>query len=248
MSGLQIFNAHPALYWGDRSDRDRPLFALRAVPTPSGTPRGVTQVLGFEIGTTGVLGASSDGEGGSVERGFPRWATIPSGQWLAMGRRWHFFFAWVMALTGVAFGVYALASGHLTQDLLPSSADLRGIGRSILDHLRFHHPSGEAAARYNVLQKIAYTGAIFGLGPLVILTGLAMSPRFDAAVPCVASLLGGRQSARTLHFLVTFAFAGFTLSHLFMVAATGVVNNVRSMITGWYRVGDDEGRPADATD
>ena len=236
LSGLQIFNAHPTLYLGDRSDPDRSLFALRAVSTPTGEVQGITQVLGVELTTTGVLGASKDGEGRLRERGFPRWATIPSEQWLAMGRRWHFFFAWVLVVTGLAFGLHAAVSRHVTKDLLPWPRDLHGLRDSIRDHLRFRHPSGEAAARYNVLQKIAYTGVIFGLAPFIVLTGLAMSPRFDAAAPFVVQALGGRQSARTLHFLATFGFIGFTFGHLFMVAVTGVVNNVRSMVTGWYRV------------
>src|SRR5262249_14405072 len=83
LSGFQIFNAHPALYWGDRSDRDRPLLALKAVATPSGELRGVTYVLGFELDTTGVLGASRDGDEELSARGFPRWATLPPYQWLA---------------------------------------------------------------------------------------------------------------------------------------------------------------------
>ena len=113
--------------------------------------------------------------------------------------------------------------------------DLRTIGAAVRDHLRFRHPSGEAATRYNVLQKLAYTVVIFGIAPLIVLTGLAMSPRFDAIAPVVVRLLGGRQSARTIHFVLTFAVLGFTVTHLVMVAVTGVVNNMRSMLTGWYR-------------
>jgi thiosulfate reductase cytochrome b subunit len=236
LSGFQIFNAHPALYWGDRSDRDRALFALTAVSTPTGEVRGITQLLGLEFDTTGVLGASRDGANGLHERGFPSWATLPRGQWLAMGRRLHFFFAWIFALTGMGFGVYALVSRHVTRDLLPRPRDLRDLGRSTRDLLRFRHRSGRAATHYNVLQKLAYTLVIFGMGPLIMVTGLAMSPRLDAAFPVVVHAFGGRQSARTLHFVVTFAFLGFTITHLVMVAATGVVNNVRSMVTGWSRV------------
>ena len=143
--------------------------------------------------------------------------------------------AWILVVTGIGFGVWALISRHLTRDLAPWPRDLREIGTSMRDHLHFHHPSGEVATRYNVLQKIAYTVAIFGMGSLIVLSGLAMSPRFDAIAPFVVRLLGGRQSARTLHFVLTFAFVGFTITHLFMVAVTGVVNNVRSMMTGWYR-------------
>jgi thiosulfate reductase cytochrome b subunit len=240
LSGFQIFNAHPALYWGDRSDRDHPLFSLTAISTPTGEIRGITQLFGVEFDTTGVLGASEGGDTGLRERGFPHWATLPGSQWLAMGRRWHFFFAWVFVLTGTGFGLYAFVSRHFTRDLLPLPRDLGTLGRSIRDHLRFRHPSA-AATRYNVLQKIAYTGVVFGLGPLIVLTGLAMSPRFDAAIPVIVHVLGGRQSARTLHFLVTFAFIGFTVTHLFMVAVTGIVNNLRSIVTGWHRLPDNGG-------
>ena len=242
LSGLQIFNAHPALYWGDRSDRDRAVFALEAVTTADGEVRGVTRVGRFALDTTGLLGASGGGEQGRQDRGFPSWATLPSEQWLAMGRRWHFFFAWVLVLTGVVFGVHALLGGRVTHDLFPWPRDLRGLGRSLVDHVRFRHPTGPAAARYNVLQKLAYMTVIFGLAPLIVLTGLAMSPRFDASVPFVVRLLGGRQTARTLHFIITFAFIGFVLAHLFMVAVTGVVNNVRSMVSGWYRISSGEER------
>ena len=105
MSGLQIFNAHPALYWGDRSDRDRPLLSMRAVVTESGERKGVTTVLGHPFDTTGLLGYSSD-----MRRGFPTWATLPGPQWLAMGRRWHLFFAWVFVINGLIFGLYAIIS------------------------------------------------------------------------------------------------------------------------------------------
>jgi len=236
MSGLQIFNAHPALYWGDRSDRDRPLLSMRLVVTEDGARKGVTTVLGRPFDTTGLLGYSSD-----MRRGFPAWATLPGPQWLAMGRRWHLFFAWVFVVNGLIFGLYAVLSRHLTTDLFPWWNDLRGLGRSLLDHLLFRHPKGDEAKRYNVLQKIAYTGVIFGLGPLIVLTGLSMSPMVDAAFPILPALFGGRQAARTIHFVACFAFIGFVVVHLTMVAVTGLWNNLRSMLTGWFTITEQEG-------
>lgn len=236
MSGLQIFNAHPALYWGERSDRDRPILALDSTFSNAGEIRGITTVLGYSFDTTGWLGASKDSTGRIHRRGFPAWATIPSFQWLAMGRRWHFFFAWVFVFNGILFGLYTLLSRHFDRDLFPFPKDLRGIGRAVLDHLLFRHPAGEGAARYNVLQKVAYTGVVFVLGPLIVLTGMTMSPRMDAAFPGLLTLFGGRQSARTIHFIVCFAFVGYTLAHLFMVTVTGLWNNLRSMVIGRYRV------------
>ncbi len=242
MSGFQIFNAHPALYWGSRSDPGGAWLELGALSRPTGeVVKGVTRVFGREIDTTGILGASRGPDDRLHARGFPGWMTIPGQRWLALGRRWHFFFAWILVLTGLGFACHAVLSRHLTRDLLPGWRDLRNLPRTVADHLRFRHPSGEAATRYNPLQKLAYTVVVFGLGGLIVLTGLAMSPRVDAAVPFLVRWLGGRQSARTLHFLVTFAFVGFTVTHLFMIAVTGFVNNVRSIVTGWYRIPDHGG-------
>ena len=241
MSGLQIFNAHPSLYWGERSDPDRALLRLKAVENSEGETRGITEILGREFDTTGMLGASRRRGPDLEERGFPWWATLPGDQWLAMGRRWHFFFAWIFVLNGLGFGLWALARGHLAHDLWPSGTDLRGIARSLVDHLRFRHPTGMAASRYNVLQKLSYLGVIFGLAPLIVASGLAMSPAMDATVPWLPSLFGGRQAARTVHFVACFAFVGFVAGHLFMVVVTGLWNNVRSMATGWYRVHSERG-------
>jgi len=229
MSGLQIFNAHPALYWGDRSDRDKPLLSIRPMKTESGEMRGITTILGHKFDTTGVLGYSN-GSG----RAFPAWATIPSARWLAMGRQWHLFFAWVFVINGLLFMAYALISRHVTRDLAPTGKDLRSIGKAINDHVRLRHPSGEEAKRYNVLQKLAYMGVLFGLAPLIILTGLTMSPTIDTAFPWLLSIFGGRQAARTIHFIACFAFVGFIVIHVSQVVLTGVFNNVRSMVTGWF--------------
>ena len=236
MSGLQIFNAHPALYWGDRSDRDRPLLSIRPVQTDDGDIKGVTTVLGYRFETTGVLGYS-DGSG----RAFPAWATIPSAKWLAMGRQWHLFFAWLFVINGLIFTAYALASRHVTRDLAPTGMDWRSIGKSLKDHLVFRHPIGEEARRYNVLQKLAYATVLFLLGPLIVLTGLAMSPTIDTAFPWLPTILGGRQAARTIHFVACFSFIGFILIHVFQVIMTGFFNNICSMITGWFTVKHEAG-------
>jgi thiosulfate reductase cytochrome b subunit len=169
-----------------------------------------------------------------LAHGFPHWITLPGVQWLAMGRRWHLFFAWLFVINGLIYVVYSIASRHLSQDLAPTRSDWRSIGRSIIDHLRLRHPRGAAARRYNVLQKLTYLFVIFGLLPFVILMGWALSPRLDAVVPGWVDIVGGRQSARTLHFIAAWALVAFVLVHVFEVAVTGVVNNLRSMITGRY--------------
>jgi thiosulfate reductase cytochrome b subunit len=231
MSGLQIFNAHPALYWGDRSDRDRPLLSIRPVQAESGEVQGITTILGRPFDTTGVLGYSDD-----MRRAFPAWATIPSAKWLAMGRQWHLFFAWLFVINGLIFIAYAVASRHATRDLTPTRKDLRGIGKSIKDHLILRHPTGNEAKRYNVLQKLAYAGILFVVGPMIVLTGLAMSPTIDTAFPWLLTVLGGRQAARTIHFLTCFSFVGFIVIHVLQVILTGFFNNIRSMVTGWFIV------------
>jgi thiosulfate reductase cytochrome b subunit len=239
MSGLQIFNAHPALYWGDRSHFGDPLLAMSAERDASGRPVGVTTLFGEPFDTTGVLGLSGDDQRPSP-RGFPAWATLPSTQWLAMGRRWHFFFAWLFVANGAVYLLYSVFAGHLRRDLLPSGWDARHIGRSIWDHIRLRFPKGEEAKRYNVLQKIAYLAVIFVLVPLIILAGLSMSPRIDAAFPWLPALFGGRQSARTIHFVCAFALLAFVAIHVVMVLLSGVWNNMRAMVTGWYNVRHSE--------
>ena len=231
MSGLQIFNAHPALYWGDRSDRDQPLLSIRPMKTESGEIRGITTVLGHKFDTTGVLGYS-DGSG----RAFPAWATIPSYKFLGMGRQWHLFFAWLLVINGLFFTVYALLSRHITRDLAPTGKDLRGIGKTVKDHVVLRHPAGDHAKRYNVLQKLAYLAILFVVAPLIILTGLTMSPTIDTAFPWLLTIFGGRQGARTIHFIACFSFVGFIVIHVLQVMLTGFFNNMRSMVTGWFVV------------
>ncbi len=236
MSGLQIFNAHPALYWGDRSDRDQALLSIKPVQSEGGEVKGITTILGHQFDTTGVLGYS-DG----MRRGFPAWATIPSAKWLAMGRQWHLFFAWLFVINGLIFTAYAFASRHVTRDLAPTGKDWRSIGKSLRDHLILRHPAGEEAKRYNVLQKLAYASILFIVAPLIVFTGLAMSPTIDTVSPWLLTILGGRQAARTIHFLACFSFVGFIIAHILQVVLTGFFNNIRSMMTGWSIVKHEAG-------
>lgn len=240
MSGLQIFNAHPALNWGKSSyDGRPPVLEMYARLDAQGHPVGITQVLGHEFNTTGVLGLSAGMDGEPIPRGFPAWITLPGPQWLAMGRRWHFFFAWVLVINGLAYLIYTLASRHLVRDLLPTRSDWRSIGQSIKDHLLLRHAKGEAARRYNILQKLAYLSVIFGLFPLLIVMGWAMSPGLDALLPGWVDVFGGRQSARTIHFVVAWGLVGFVFIHVFEVIVSGFWNNLRSMLSGRYRISSD---------
>ena len=237
MSGLNIFNAHPTLYWGKSSYTGAgPILEMTAKEGENGAMVGVTRIFGHEFDTTGLFGASAGADGKVTQRGFPSWATIPDGQWLAMARKWHFFFAWVFVVNGIAYVIYSIASRHLARDLKPTPRDWRSIGQSIKDHLRFRHPTGEASKHYNVLQKLAYLIVIFVLLPLVIVMGWGMSPRLNSVIPGWVDMVGGRQSARTLHFVGAWALVSFVLIHVFEVIISGLWNNVRSMLTGRYRV------------
>jgi thiosulfate reductase cytochrome b subunit len=202
MSGLQIFNADPHLYWGQ-------------------------------------FGASPDSALLTIgAHGFPHWATLPAWQDLATGRRWHFFFAWLLVLNSALYLLISSISGHLRRDLLPKRAEVAPahIAHDIWNHLRLRFPKGAAAKHYSVLQKLSYVGVIFVLAPIILATGLTMSPGFDAACPWLLTLFGGRQSARTIHFTAATLVALFILVHLIMVVLAGPWNELRSMITGRYVV------------
>jgi thiosulfate reductase cytochrome b subunit len=242
MSGLQIFNAHPALYLGEKSDFDDPILAMGTVDV-GGEPKGVTTIFGYAIPTHGLFGLSGDADSGYESRGFPWWATLPGYRNLAMGRRWHFFFAWLFLFNGLAYLLWSLGSGHLRRDLAPSRQDLAHIGASIREHARLKFPKGEEAKRYNVLQKLAYLAVAIVLLPLMLLTGLGMSPGMDAAFPALLDVLGGRQTARTIHFISATAIVLFVVVHLVMVVLSGLWNNLRSMITGRYKIEPAEEKP-----
>lgn len=237
MSGLQIFNAYPVLHFGKSSYDGTPhALEIEARMGPNDQPQGITRIYGHEFDTTGWLGAVKDAQGNWIPSTFPPWIMLPGPQWLSMARLWHFFFAWVFVLNGIAFIVYAVVSRHLTRDLVPTEGEMRGIGASIRDHLRFRHPAGEAARRYNVLQKIAYLLVIFVALPVMVIMGFAMSPWMNAILAGWVDLVGGRQSGRALHFIIAWLLVAFVLIHVFQVIVTGLWNNLRSMITGRYRL------------
>ncbi|MBW8743089.1 MAG: cytochrome b/b6 domain-containing protein [Sphingomonas sp.] len=241
MSGLMIFNAHPHLYWG-KYGANFDASWLGIGPTPHGG--GELRVYQVHIPTTGVLGHWKDAHGHIQTRAFPHWATIPGSYSLAGARRWHFLFAWVLILGGTSYVIASLINRHFSKDLKPSSAELQPghLWQDIKDHARLRLPTGDAAGRYNPLQKLAYIGVIFFLIPMMILTGLTMSPAFNATFPQLLFVFGGRQSARSIHFLCAFALLAFIVVHLVMVVLAGPINEIRSMITGWFRTPPEKQR------
>ena len=142
------------------------------------------------------------------------------------------FFAWLLGGTLLIWLAASLINGHLRRDLVLRASDIRALPRDIVNHakLKFHH-----TREYNTLQKIAYGGVLFVLLPLMVITGLAMSPSMNAVIPFLTDALGGRQTARTIHFIAMVLLVGFFIIHILMIVAAGPINELRSIITGWYR-------------
>ena len=230
-SGLQIFNAHAALYWGKASNFDHPWFSMYAERSKDGAQmKGFTTLGSAKVETTGVFGASKL-DGKWQDQGFPGWMTVPGGEFdLTNGRHWHLFFAWVFAVNGLIYLVTGLIGRHLIRDVLPSGRDLKTIFKD--PHLRLKFSKGPESARYHQVQKLAYSGVVFLLLPTIALTGMTMSPGLNAAFPFLLDLFGGRQGARSIHFICANLIVAFVIVHLLAVILSGPLNQVRAMLTG----------------
>lgn len=232
LTGLNIFNARPQLYVGQESGFGYDNTILRiGTEAVDGTRRGYTEFFGHKFDTTGILGLS----GTAVQpefRAFPRWATIPSYYDLGTARVVHFFFGWILVAALFVWFLASFFTGHLRRDLIPTRADMGGLGQDVVDHARLRFRHGRA---YGPLQKLTYFGVFFILFPLIVLTGLTMSPGMNAAWPFLLDLFGGRQTARTIHFAVMTLLVLFFIGHIAMVVLANPINGLRSMLTGWYR-------------
>jgi thiosulfate reductase cytochrome b subunit len=229
-SGLQIFNASPNL---DASDKSDPARRVLAIGSPSDGV-GTTTVFGHTFTTTNWLGWTGDGMGAHGAHAFGASIIIPGYQDLASGRRWHLFFAWIAALCWLAWLVASAIKGNLREMVLRPS-DLSKLWPMQAYYLKLRKTPPEHGT-YNPLQKAAYTIVVFIAAPLVVLTGLALSPGIDAIANPLTVAFGGRQFARLWHFAGMLALLGFFAVHVFQVATQGFVNQMRSMITGWYRL------------
>jgi thiosulfate reductase cytochrome b subunit len=202
VSGVEILISHPRFYWGEAGNVLTP--PLFKLPIPASR------------------------------------ATVPTGYGYVLpdqngwSRYLHFQSAWVAALTGLLYAGFALLQGHFRQNLLPARADLswRALSTVVAQHLRLRPASEREAWSYNVLQRLSYLLVIFILFPLVIWTGLAMSPAIASALPAAVAVLGGQQSARTIHFFVSVSLVLFLLVHVVMVCLSGFRSRMRAMITG----------------
>jgi thiosulfate reductase cytochrome b subunit len=238
LSGLQIFNVHPALYWGNYGYRGAPsVFSISGVlDSETREPVGITRIGDYSFDTTGILGVTYDSDGQPHAGAFPRWARL--GTELALSRDWHFLMAWLFVINGAIYLLIGVFSGHFRRDLAPGANELRPrhILHDVWNHVRLRRPRGEAAKHYNVLQKLSYLLVIFLLLPVMVLSGLTMSPAATAAAPFLFDLFDGRQSARTIHFIAANLLVLFVLVHVAQVALFGAYNLMRSMITGRYAI------------
>jgi thiosulfate reductase cytochrome b subunit len=202
VSGVEIVISHPRFYWGETGNNLTP--TLFKLPIPASR----------NLVPTGYGYVMPD------ENGWSRYL--------------HFQAAWVVILTGLLYAISSLFTGHLRKNLLPGKEDLswRALSKAIAGHLRFERPSEAEAWSYNLLQRFTYLFVIFVLFPLVIWTGLAMSPAFVSAFPAAVNVLGGQQSARTLHFFVSLALVLFLVVHVGMIWLAGFRSRMWAMITG----------------
>ncbi len=212
VSGVEILISHPRFYWGEVGNSLTP--PLFKIPIPSSR--------------------------GTVPTGYGYVLPDQNG-W---SRSLHFQAAWAVVLTGLVYALVGLWTGHFRSNLFPAPADrtwtaIRGV---MAKHLRLKRPDESEAFSYNMLQRVAYLAVIFVLFPLVIWTGLAMSPGFNSAVPAGVNMLGGRQSARTLHFFVSGFLLLFLIVHIAMVVLAGFGNRMRAMITGVVPAGTPQER------
>jgi len=234
MSGAMIFNAHPRLYWGQYgANFDRAWLQISADDRG-----GYLKIGDRRFDTDGVLGRWKAPDGSIRSNAFPYWATIPSSYDLAHARRWHFTFALVLGFGLLFFLIASLFNRHIQRDLTLQRREITPahLWHDVVEHLklRFHNPDDPGS--FNILQKLSYIGVIFVLIPLVIFTGLTMSPGMDGAWPWLLDLFGGRQSARSIHFIAAALLLLFILVHLLLVLLSGPINGIRGMVTGWLRV------------
>jgi thiosulfate reductase cytochrome b subunit len=233
LTGLNIFNARPQLYVGQESgfEYNNTIFQIGAERGPNGEPRGFMQLFDWKLDTTGHFGVYEVNDR-QVFRAIPGWMTIPSYYDLGTARVVHFFFGWVFVATIVVWFVVSFFSGHVWRDIVPKPRDLAGLPRDMVRHASFRFEHGRS---YGPLQKLSYFTVFFILFPLIVLTGLSMSPTMNASWPWLLDLFGGRQTARTIHFAVMALLVVFFVVHVLMVVLAGPINELRSIVTGWYR-------------
>jgi thiosulfate reductase cytochrome b subunit len=211
VTGIEILISHPRFYWGEAGNALTRPLFVIPIPASRAT---VATGYGYVL---------------PDQNGWSRYL--------------HFQAAWLAVFTGMLYGFASLLNGHFRKDLLPSGADLswKSLSEEIAGHLSLKRPSPSEARSYKLLQRFAYLSVIFVLFPLVIWTGLAMSPAIASVFPSVVSVLGGQQSARTMHFFVSILLVLFLLIHVVMICIAGFLSRMRAMITGRPSLPTDKG-------
>jgi thiosulfate reductase cytochrome b subunit len=202
VSGVEVLLSHPRFYWGETGNVN--MAPLFSIPVPS-SRRTVPTGYAFVL---------------PDQNGWSRYLHVQS--------------AWLLIVTGLVYAWGGIRTGHFRSNLVPRRSDRswRALGASLAGHLRFARASFGDPGSYNALQRVSYLAVVFVLVPLIVWTGLAMAPAFTAVVPWAATALGGRQSARTLHLVITIALVLFTLVHVAMIVLAGFRSRMRAMITG----------------
>lgn len=239
MTGALIFNVHPRLYWGDDGHEGMPAIASLSSPdTQAKPPRFDLRIGPLHANVTGKMGLI-DNEGSDT---YVLFAAPPADFQFGATRIWHFAFAWILVASTIAYGIYLLLSGRFRALWLPTRQDLAlaNVRHEAWQHMRLRRAHGAAMRRYNVLQKASYMAIGFVVVPVLVLSGLTMSNSVTAVFPSLFALFGGRQSARTLHFIAASALLLFIVVHVIQVFAGGFLNLLGSMITGRYRVEREE--------
>jgi thiosulfate reductase cytochrome b subunit len=240
MSGLQIFNSYPRLHWGNLGNPLTPAIVSFGGNKDAVHPQSWMSVGEYRIATTGVLGSVQPTTFyGVTNITFPGWMTLPSGPMdLGGGRAWHFLMIWVFFLNFAWFLGYGLVAGYFRRRYIPERDQLtpRAVLSDLRRHLMFRRATDEESVRFNLLQKLSYLTVVFVLMPAMVLTGMTMSPSALAAFPWLLDLFQGRQTARTLHFVFALLLVVFLLVHVLQVFVAGFVNEMRSMITGYFDV------------
>jgi thiosulfate reductase cytochrome b subunit len=217
-SGFEILMVHPRLYWGKAGNDLTP--ALFELPISRNYQHGGwAPPVVFSSGAHPIVSAART------------YDIFNQNSW---GRSLHFLAAWFLAVTGLIYLVGGFANGHLWRHLVPRARELspRLLGRDIAMHLRLPMPAAPGGPPYGLLQKLTYACVVFVALPLVVLTGLAMSPAVTAAYPGLLDLFAGSQSARTIHFFAFVALMLFLIVHVVMVALTGFRRQMRAMTFG----------------
>jgi len=244
-TGFNILNIHPRLYWGEVGNASTPpIIALESTelggPNPATHPAPTALRVGAHTwDVTGHLGAVFDAGGDGIY--FLIVSTPDSWQFGAM-RAWHFAAAWTLFLTWVGYSLYLFVGGRLVRTLLPTAKQttVRAIAQDFWNHLRLRRSQGETAWHYNLLQKLSYLIVLFGLIPILVLSGITLSNGVTARFPELYGLFGGRQSARTIHALCAAAVCGFALVHVAQMFVAGFINELRSMVTGYFEIRREE--------